>query len=154
MNDVASANSEIFYKTDPTKKITYRTAMTGTGPIAGSAIGWNAATAGPGQGMQRTREGLPAVGTAVNTNGGAAACVELAVDPDTGEVEILGMWNAVDTGRTIFKRGTIKEMNSGSELIVWQCMYAGDVFDPATAALIGTHYDETMYTDHHGHQPD
>jgi CO/xanthine dehydrogenase Mo-binding subunit len=35
-------------------------------------------------------------------------------------------------------------MNSGCELIVWQCMYAGDVFDPATAALIGTHYDETM----------
>jgi CO/xanthine dehydrogenase Mo-binding subunit len=144
--DLDANNSEVFYTKDPTKKITYRTVMAGTGPIAGSATGWNSATAGGGQGLQRTREGLPAVGTAVNTNGGAAAAIELAVDPDTGEVEILGMWNCVDTGRTIFKRGTIKEMNSGNELMVWQCLYAGDVFDPATAALIGTHYDETMYT--------
>jgi len=26
----------------------------------------------------------------------------------------------------------------------WQCMYGGDGCDPATAALIGSHYDETM----------
>jgi len=58
---------------------------------------------------------------------------------------VLGMWNAVDTGRTIFRRGTIKEMNSGNELIIWQALFAGDVFDPTTAALIGSFFDESMY---------
>ena len=145
VNDLDAKDSEIFYKPDPTKRITYRQAMSGTPPIAGSAVGWNPATEGGRNGIQRTRDGLPPVGTAVNTNGGAATCAEVAVDPDTGEVEILGLWNAIDTGRTICKYGATKEINSGGEILIWMCMYAGDVFDPTTAALIGTHYDETMH---------
>ena len=144
VNDLDAENSEIFYKPDPSKRITYRVAMQGSGPMAGTAIGWNAATAGGRSGLQRTREGLPPVGSAVNVSGACATCVELTVDPETGEVEILGLWNAVDTGRTVSKRGTLKELDSGCELIVWQALYAGDVFDPKTAALIGSHYDETM----------
>jgi len=143
-NDLEAKDSEIFYKPDPSKKITYRQAMSGTSPIAGAAVGWNAGTEGGGQGLQRTRPGLPPVGTAVNANGGAATCAEVAVDTDTGEVEILGLWNAVDTGRTVSRFGTTKEMNSGSEILIWMAMFAGDVFDPATAAIIGTHFDETM----------
>jgi len=147
VNDIDAKDSEIFYKNDPSKRITYRQAMTGSGPMAGTSVGWNAnaaATATSRSGLQRTREGLPPVGSAVNVNGGAATCTEVAVDPDTGEVEILGMWNAVDTGRTVSKIGTIKEINSGCEITAWMALYAGDVFDPNSAALIGTHYDETM----------
>ena len=144
VDDLEAKGSEIFYKPDPTKKITFRQAMTGTPPIAGTSVGWNAGAEGGGHGLQRTREGLPPIGTAVNTNGGGATCAEVAVDPETGAVEILGLWNAVDTGRTISKYGTMKELNSGCEITVWMCMFAGDVFDQKRAALIGTQFDESM----------
>ena len=141
--DLDAKNSEVFYTKDPTKKLTYRQVMAGTPPTAGRGNGWNAGTTAPGQGLQRERAGK-LVGTGVNTNGGAAACVEVAVDLETGEVEVTGMWNAVDTGRTIFKTGAIKEMNSGCELIVSQAFFMGDMYDWLTGALIGTQFTESQ----------
>ncbi len=150
--DLEAKNSEIIYKKDPTKKLTYRQAMSGTPPTAGSAAGWNAAGAGgvgaDGLGIggaQRDKGDYIKVGQPLNANGGSAACAEVAVDPETGEVEVLGYWNAVDTGRTIFKQGTLKEMGSGVELQLCQGLYYGDVYDSATGAVISSLYTESMF---------
>jgi CO/xanthine dehydrogenase Mo-binding subunit len=64
----------------------------------------------------------------------------LLVDPETGQVEILGMWDAVDTGRTVFSQGALGQILGGCELMVYQCLYAGDVYDPTTGACISDNY--------------
>lgn len=152
ISDLEAKDSEIIYKKDPTKKITYRQAMSGTAPIAGTSAGWNgSATGGVGAdgrgigGAQRDKGSHIKAGDRVNTNGGCAACAEVAVDPETGEVEILNYWNAIDTGRTIFKQGTLKEIGSGVELMICQGLFFGDVYDAATGACISSLYTETLF---------
>jgi len=137
INDLDAKNSSVFLKSDPTKTLTYRQVMSGTAPIAVGGTGWAATL------RSRSVGGLP-IGTVCNTNGDAATCTEVAVDTETGQVEILGTWNAVDTGRTIYKNGTIKEMLSGCELQIAQSLFYGDVYDSATGALISSFYTEAM----------
>jgi CO/xanthine dehydrogenase Mo-binding subunit len=131
-DDLDANNSEIFLKSDPTKKTTH----------AAVTSGWRepqiVVSAGVGSGtLRRHGVGTAKVGDACNTNGGAAACAEVAVDPDTGEVEVLNIWNAVDTGKTIFKKGVEKEMGSGCEIMINYNNFYGDVYDPATACILG-----------------
>jgi CO/xanthine dehydrogenase Mo-binding subunit len=130
-------DSSVFLKSDPSQSLTYKQVIAGSPPIAGYGTGWNATL--------RTRSvgGVP-VGSVCNANGSAAACAELAVDTETGEVEILGYWNAVDTGRTIFKQGAIKEMLSGCELQIHQALFAGDVYDLPTGACISSQFTESL----------
>lgn len=137
-DDLDAENSEVFYKNDPTKRITYRQVMAGSPPTAASGNGWAATL------RSKSVGGVPQ-GEVCNANGNSCAAAEVAVDPDTGEVEVLGLWNAVDTGRTVFKRGTIKEMSTGCELMIWQALFAGDVYDKMTGALIGSEYIDSMY---------
>ncbi|MCL2149765.1 MAG: molybdopterin-dependent oxidoreductase [Dehalococcoidia bacterium] len=144
VDDLDAKDSEIFYKPDPTKRITFRTAMNGTPPIAGYGTGWAAAGGGTGGGgLQRPLFGLP-VGTAVNAQSAAASVAEVAVDTDTGEVEILGHWNATGCGRVIFYEGVMSQFGSGTELQIAQALYYGDVYDYATGAVIGSQFTETQ----------
>jgi xanthine dehydrogenase molybdenum-binding subunit len=136
-DQLSAKNSSVYLTSDPTQILTYRQVMAGMSPIAGYGIGWNATL------RSRAVGGVP-IGTGCNSNGSAAACAEVAVDPETGVVEIMGYWNAVDTGRTIFKQGAIKEMLSGCELQIHQALFAGDVYDKATGAVISSQYTEAM----------
>ncbi len=135
--DLDAEDSEVFYKGDTSIRLTYRQVMAGTPPTAGSGNGWGSTL------RSRSVGGVP-IGEPCNSNGSACTAVEVAVDTDTGEVEVTGMWNAVDTGRTIFKQGTDKEMWSGIELMLWQALLAGDVYDPATSACLSTQWTESM----------
>jgi CO/xanthine dehydrogenase Mo-binding subunit len=145
VDDIDAKDSEIFYKADPTKKITFRQAMSGTPPIAGYGTGWAAAGGGSGGGgLQRPLHGKP-VGTAANTQSACASVAEVAVDPDTGEVEILGHWNAVGCGRVVFREGVLSQLGGGSELQICQALYYGDVYDYGTGAVIGSQYTEAQF---------
>jgi len=135
--DITAKDSNIFLKTDATVTTTYRTAMSGTPVVAWSSNGWAAS-------LKSHAVGASPVGSACNTNGDSGAAAEVLVDPETGVVEVIGLWNCVDTGRTIYKLGTIKEMLSGCELIIAQTLYYGDIYDPATGAMIGGQYTESQ----------
>jgi len=144
VDDLDAEDSEIFYTKDPSQRMSYRTAMSGAPGIAGYGIGWAAAGGGhAGGGLQRSIHGLP-VGTKVNTTSGCASVVEVAVDPETGEVEVLGHWNAVGTGRVVFRKGVLNQIGSGSELQICQALYYGDVYDPLTGAVISSQYTEAQ----------
>jgi len=122
-------NSEIFLKSDPTKKLTHAQVTTGMEPQIAVSGGWAA-------NFRYSPVGDAKIGEVCNTNGSNATTCELAVDPETGEVEILGMWNAIHTGTSIFKTGCLKEIGSGVECIIGESLYYGDVYDPATQALL------------------
>jgi len=144
VNDLDAKDSVIFYKPDPTKTLTYAQAMNGTPPIAGYGSGWGANGTGTGGGgLQRELFGRP-VGTPVNACTAAAAAAEVAVDQDTGEVEILGYWNSAGAGRIIFYQGAMSQVYSGTELQLAQALYYGDVYDYATGAVISSQYTETQ----------
>ena len=137
INDLDAKDSVIFLKSDPTVTITYRNAVSGVAPLAWTSNGWAAV-------LRSHAVGAQAIGTACNTNGDSGACAEIAVDIETGEIEVLGLWNCVDTGRTVYKKGMIKEMLSGCELIIAQTLFYGDVYDPATGACISSQYTEAQ----------
>jgi len=79
--------------------------------------------------------------------GSCASAVEVAVDTDTGEVEVTGLWNYIHTGTSIFKQGCLKEIGSGAEHIIGQALFYGDVYDGPTAAVLqmahGSHMQMT-----------
>jgi len=108
-----------------------------TPTLAINSVLGNTSLAWWGQPWVNTRSGSSA--------GSSGACAEVLVDEETGEIEVTGIWNCVDTGGTIFKRGAIKEMYSGCELIISQTLFYGDVYDNAhTGALIGTHWTQSQ----------
>lgn len=135
--DLDAKDSSIFLKSDSTKAITYTEVMNGAPPIAGRGVGWN--------GFMRNKSvGGVAIGERCNCSGSAATCAEVAVDHETGEVEVLGIWNAVDTGRTIYKNGALREISSGAELQISQALFFGDIYDVGTGACISSQYTESM----------
>jgi CO/xanthine dehydrogenase Mo-binding subunit len=127
--DLDAKNSEIFYTKDPTKKTTHAAVVTGWEPQVIVLKGWASALISRGVGTAK-------IGDACNTNGGAAACAEVAVDIETGQVEVLNFWNAVDTGTTIFRQGVMKELGSGCEIMMNYTFFYGDIYDPSTAAIM------------------
>ena len=131
-------NSFVFFKSDTSKTLSFREVMSSAPPTAGVGNGWSP--------ILRSRSvGGVAVGSVCNSNGDSAACAEVAVDAETGRVEILGLWNAVDTGRTVFKQGALKEMMSGTELIIGQALFYGDIYDKTTGAVISTSYVNALF---------
>jgi xanthine dehydrogenase molybdenum-binding subunit len=142
-DDLTSKDSIVYYKNDPTKSITFRQAMTGTPPIIGRGTGWAANSSSNNGGLQRPLFGKP-VGTAVNAQSAEASVVEVAVDTETGEVEILNHWNSVGTGRIVFYQGVLSQMGSGTELQIAQALFYGDVYDYATGAVISSQYTEAQ----------
>jgi xanthine dehydrogenase YagR molybdenum-binding subunit len=131
-------NSQVFLKSDPAVKATFRQVMSMAPPTAGVGNGWSPT-------LRSRAVGAVQPGSTCNSNGDSATCAEVAVDPETGEVEILGLWNAVDTGRTVFKQGTLKEMYSGTELIIGQALYYGDVYDKDSGAVLSTSYVDALF---------
>ncbi len=128
-NELDAKDSTVFLKSDPTKVLTHAQVVNGWEAQIVTCVGWGA--------FLRTRGvGAAKVGDPCNTTGSCASCVEVAVDPDTGEVEILNHWNAVETGTSIFKQGVMKELGSGCEVQLGQALSQGDIYDPNTAAIL------------------
>jgi CO/xanthine dehydrogenase Mo-binding subunit len=124
-----AVGGSIFLKTDNTKKVTHAAVTSGMDPYTCIATGWSAFMRSRGVGA--AKQGDPC-----NANGSCASVIEIAVDPDTGEVEILGDWNSTGCGTSIFKTSVLKELGSGVELHLGQTMTFGDVYDPSTAAIM------------------
>jgi CO/xanthine dehydrogenase Mo-binding subunit len=135
--DLSAASSSVFLTATPSTSITYKTIMSGSPPMTGRGNGWAAS-------LRSHAVGTVAEGNLCNANGSAASCTELLVDPTTGQVEIIGHWNAVDTGTTVFKHGAQNQIMGGAELQVYQALFAGDVYDPTTGACISDLYTEAQ----------
>ena len=136
-NDLDAKNSVIFLKSDPTKTITHATVSNGMIPFIAVAGGWASNFRSmPAGGLPGTGALQAKLGDSTMTTGACASVVEVAVDTDTGEVEVTGIWNYIHTGTSIFKQGCLKEIGSGAEEIIGQVLFFGDVLDPNTGAVL------------------
>jgi CO/xanthine dehydrogenase Mo-binding subunit len=78
----------------------------------------------------------------VTCNGQSSGCAEVAVDGETGEVELLKFYNVVDAGTVIFRKGAEKEICAGCENAHNIAFSYGDIYDENTGALISSQYTE------------
>ncbi len=136
--DLGAGNSSIFLKSDKAVATTYRTAMSGTPVTAWTSNGWAAS-------LISHAVGSSPVGSPCNTNDSGGAAAEVLVDTETGEVEVTGLWNCVDTGRTIYRKGVLKDLLGGCELMMAQALFYGNVTDPATGAQLGVHFSDGLF---------
>jgi xanthine dehydrogenase molybdenum-binding subunit len=128
----AGAN-KIFLVSDPTKSVTHAQVATAISePVIGRGVRWDPILRrdmGPGANQKK---GQPAVHKTA-----CASAAEVAVDPETGEVELLNFVNVVDSGRTIDIVSTEGQMFSGMQVEWNQAMLWEDVYDPVTGVLLG-----------------
>lgn len=85
--------------------------------------------------LLRETSGWPA-GTPCLPQGQEATAVEIAVDPETGEIEILNMVNAIDTGRAVYLRGCEKQMYGGLEIQQGEALLYEQVIEKTTGATL------------------
>jgi 4-hydroxybenzoyl-CoA reductase subunit alpha len=97
-------------------------------------------------------------GERCEVRGGAATAVEVAVDTETGEIEILDIANAVDAGRAVFRKGTMGQIMGGIALIIGQAMYYEQVHDKNDGRVVNASFIDgklanptslDMHTDRH-----
>ena len=101
---------------------------TAGGQIVGRGYTW------PKQ-LQRELYGNP-IGTPCEVRGTCGAACEVAVDTDTGEVELLKYVNCDDCGTAIFYQGTMNQILGGLECEIGQGMYFEHIVDPLTGITI------------------
>ena len=131
---------KIFLKADPTKFVTHAAVMAAIAqPVIGRGVRWEPI-------LRKAVGTFAAGGTGVHRTGCAAAA-EVAVDPETGEVEILNYVNVLDCGRVIDRISSEGQMLAGLQLEYNQAMLYDDVYDPITGILLGfNHIHDKMAT--------
>ncbi len=106
--ELDAREGKIFVKADPTQSITHAQVMAKIAkPIIGVGKSFN-------NDLRRPFQGFPAGTTAWHRTGTAAA-YEVAVDTETGEVEILDYVNVCDAGRVIHRFGAEGQISSGQQ---------------------------------------
>ena len=69
----------------------------------------------------------------------------MAVNTDTGEVEILNFINAVDVGRAIFLKGCENQIEGGIELMIGEAFLYEQILDLQTGATLNVDYIDNKW---------
>jgi len=129
VDDLDARDGKLYVKNDPSKSMTHAEVMSDIdGPIMGKGIGFD-------NGLRREFQGKP-IGSPCTHRCGVCSIWEVAVDPDTGEVEILDFVNVGDPGRVIDRMQAEAQVKSAmwsqaGKVLMWEVKY-----DPQTGALL------------------
>lgn len=125
--ELDARDGKIFVKADQTKSVTHAQVMAKLQqPVIGRGVRWDA--------VLRKPVGNFPVGTPCNVRGVCASAAEVAVDPETGEVEILNFHNAIDVGRVISGVSAEAQVMSGLQIQINQALFYDQVYDKQTGA--------------------
>lgn len=123
-------DNKIFLKADPTKSVTHAQVMAAIGqPVIGRGVRWEPT-------LRKAVGTFAAGGTGVHRTSCASAA-EVAVDTDTGEVELLNYVNVMDFGRVIDRVSSEGQMEAGIQVEWNQAMAHEDIYDPITGIQLG-----------------
>lgn len=129
--DLDAADRKIFLKSDPTKFLTHAEVCSENPRIVGSASdNW-------GSTLTREHFGFAEGKNALQMPISASA-VEVAVDTETGEVEITKLIYMTDIGRIIFYDGATSQAEAGCDHVVAQSIYWRSVWDESTGYLLNS----------------
>jgi xanthine dehydrogenase YagR molybdenum-binding subunit len=128
-DQLTSSGGKIFVTSDPTKFVTHKDAV-GSGCIIGIGDG-----SVIGTGLKRPVLNWPA-GTPAQVRTYVTEMVEIAVDKETGEIEILNWMIVNDLGKVFFPKGAQSQLNGGMSMQYGFCFGWEQLFDPATGATL------------------
>jgi CO/xanthine dehydrogenase Mo-binding subunit len=132
--ELDAADGKIFVIADPTQFITHADAVTANAyTTIGRGYSWAEEL------VWRPMAGFP-IGTRCEVRGVCGSACEVAVDTETGEVEILKFANAVDNGKAASLAGSLNQIDGGTEIMVGQAFYFDQIMDPATGATINASF--------------
>jgi CO/xanthine dehydrogenase Mo-binding subunit len=141
--DLDARLGEIFVMADPTQSITHGDAVSNvprySRPVIGKGVSYGS--------FLRKPVGNHEIGEEAWHRTGIAAAYEVAVDPDTGEVEVLDYVNVCDAGRVINRWGCEGQILTG-QASQWGKAFLWDVqHDPGTGTLLSQNLiDDKMAT--------
>ncbi|MFA5451303.1 MAG: molybdopterin cofactor-binding domain-containing protein [Dehalococcoidales bacterium] len=131
--DLDARDSKIFLKSNPSKSITHKEVCARNQRIIGRAsAGWNP--------VLQFDVGPWKAGTPANQRVPCAAGAEVAVDTESGEVEVL-KWTAVtDIGRVIYYDGAHAQAWAGLYHMFWQAFFAEHIYDRETGISLNPNF--------------
>jgi len=117
----------IFVKADPSTSMTIKDVTSRQSfIITGSGYTW------PRE-LRRPSGGFP-VGQRVEMGAKPSTACEVAVDTETGEVEILNWVGVIDVGRVLFRKGAMGQHEAGMEVMMGATLFYESLYDPVTGA--------------------
>ncbi len=126
-------DGKIFLKADPTKSVTHAAVMAAIAqPVIGKGVMRSPSCRKP--------VGSFPVGTVGTHRTGCASAAEVAVDPETGLIEVTNFANAVDFGRVIDRWSSEGQISGGLQVDVNQAIFYNDIYDPLTGILRSYNY--------------
>jgi CO/xanthine dehydrogenase Mo-binding subunit len=138
--DLDVGDGNIFMKSDPTKTTTWKAVAA---KIAKPVVGVGKSEAS----TWRKADGKQPLGTACDMREDCATAYEVAVDPETGDVEILNFVNVGDAGRCIDKRVCDSQIVNSDFAQLGKARYWELMHDGTTGALLTQNYlDDKMPT--------
>ncbi len=117
---LSAAKGQIYLTSDPTKFVTHAQVL---------------ATAPPLVGIGRA---TPYTDKVVRTD--VACCAEVAVDTETGAVEVLNIVDVDDLGRAIHWMGAVGQIDGGTVFDVGQELFWSQITDPQTGFVVNPSY--------------
>jgi len=132
VGDLDIGGGMVWVKADDSISTTIAAVVNSGSPIVGRGYGWPSV-------LQREHFGWPA-GTPCETRCMCATAVEVAVDPDTGEVEVLDIVDVVDAGRVLSYNGARKQVYAGIISQFAEALYWDQIVDPITGATLNPNF--------------
>jgi CO/xanthine dehydrogenase Mo-binding subunit len=129
--ELGAREGKIFVKADPTQFKTHAE-VASRAVVIGYGYSW------PKQ-LQRPLLGFPA-GTSCEARTSPGLAVEVAVDTETGEVEILNAVGAMEMGKAIFWQGCHKHILGGIEVEAGEALYWGAIHDKVTGIRLNPNF--------------
>lgn len=119
----------IWVVADPTNSTTHAEVFGSTSqPVIGRGVRW-------AQELRRPLYDWP-VGTACNQFVATCSAAEVAVDTETGEVEILKFVSTDDCGRIIYRNAAFAQLYGGMEIQIGELFLYEQIVDPLTGASL------------------
>jgi len=136
--DLDAADRKIFKIADPTQFLTHAEVCARNSRIIGHATdNW---------GSTLTREHFGyAVGDPGDQKVPCVSGVEVAVDPETGEVEVLKLCYLTDVGRIIFNEGAYGQAEAGCDHVMAQAIYWDQIWDKSTGYMLNGNFWQSRH---------
>jgi len=136
--DLDAKDGKIFDKNDDSNFKTHSEVLAKMAPVIGRGVGWTT------QLRLSEEAGFP-IGNACVVKTMIASAAEVAVDTETGEVEVLNYVAADDMGRAINWYGTEAQILGGNEICHGEALMNEQLFDGTTGACLNPNYIHQKY---------
>jgi CO/xanthine dehydrogenase Mo-binding subunit len=137
-DQLTSSGGKIFLTSDPTKSVAHGSAVGSACLIAsgdGTVIG---------NGLKRDYTPVPGVtfkaGASNTVRSSVAEMIELAVDQETGQIEVLNFVMVDDVGKVLFPKGVQSQLNGGAIMQFGFVNGWEQLFDPTTGATMNGNF--------------